>query len=241
MKNERIEGSRLSIQTHSDEIRDLLSEKLKMATNGTSKDFPHLKTGTTTVGLKVKDGVCLATDNRATMGYLIADKHAKKLHKITDYMYLTIAGGVADAQYLIGLLRAEIEIYTLKNGFMKITQAAKLLQNILYNNKGEYEVGLILGGYTELDGPKIYDIEGYGSMLDENYTSSGSGSLYAYGVLETEWREDLSVEEGMKICMRAVRSAIIRDVFSGNGIDIVAISKSGVVEKSYSISDPEVL
>ena len=239
MKNDRIKDLRTTIQSHPDEIRDILSEKIQMATHGTSVEIPHLKTGTTTVGLKVKDGVCMATDNRATMGYLIADKHAQKLHKITDYMYMTIAGGVADAQYLIELLRAEMKIYTLRNGFIKISQAAKLLQNILYKNKGEYEVGLILGGYTDLDGPKIYDIEGYGSMLEENFTASGSGSPYAYGVLETEWRENLTIEEGMKLCMRAVRSAIIRDVFSGNGIDIVGISKSGVVEKSYSISDPE--
>jgi len=242
MKSDQIHGTRITIEQREDRVRDLLSDKINAVDLKKHNKGSYLKTGTTTVGIRIKDGVCLATDNRATMGNFIADKHAQKLHKITDYMYMTIAGGVADAQYLIDLLRAEVKLYTMKNGFMKISQAAKLLQNILFNKKGEYGVGLILGGYSELDGAKLFDVEGYGSILeDEKFVSTGSGSLYAYGVLETDWKEDLTVEEGINLCMRSIRSSIIRDLFSGNGIDIVAITKDGVVEKSYTISDPEVL
>jgi proteasome beta subunit len=201
-----------------------------------------LKTGTTTVGIKIKDGVVLATDNRATMGLFIASKTAKKVHKIQDYMYLTIAGGVADAQYLVDLLRAETNLYNLQND-KKITvaQTAKLLQNILYGNKGYFEVGHILGGYIPSEGPKIYDIEGYGSVLEEDYVSIGSGSLFAIGVLETEWKPDLSLDEGMDLCIKSVRSAIIRDIGSGNGIDVVALYKNKVVTKSYKVSDKDII
>ncbi len=91
--------------------------------------MPVKKTGTTTVALKIKDGVILAADNRATMGMLIANKNAKKVHQIQPYVYMTIAGGVADALYLIDLLRAETEIYNLKNeAKMGVEQAAHLLQ-----------------------------------------------------------------------------------------------------------------
>jgi len=201
-----------------------------------------LKTGTTTVGCKIKDGVVLATDNRATMGLFIASKTAKKVHKIQDYMYLTIAGGVADAQYLVDLLRAETNIYNLQNNKqITVAQTAKLLQNILYNNKGYFQVGHILGGYTPSEGPKIFDVEGYGSVLEEDYVSIGSGSLFAIGVLETEWKPDLTLDEGMELCTKSVRSAIIRDIGSGNGVDIVAIHKNKVIEKSYKVSDKDLI
>ncbi len=205
--------------------------------------LPILKTGTTTVACKIKDGVIMATDNRATMGYFVANKNAKKLHKIQDYLYMTIAGGVADAIYLIELLKAETEIYNLKNDKpIGIGQSARLLQNILYNKKGFYQVGHLLGGVTDSEGPKVYNLGGYGSLMDNDYASVGSGSVFALGILETEWKEDLTLEEGLKVCTRAVRSAIIRDMASGNGIDLVAIQKGKEpVEKRYEISDQDLI
>src|SRR6056297_3489800 len=159
-------------------------------------ELPQKKTGTTTVALKIKDGLVMATDNRATMGMLIANKNAKKLHQIQPYIYMTIAGGVADALYLIDLLKAETEIYNLENKTkMGVEQAAKLLQNILYNKKGWYQVGHLIGGYTEEEGPKLFNLGGYGSMLSEDYASVGSGSRFALGVLETEWKENLDEKE----------------------------------------------
>jgi proteasome beta subunit len=119
---------------------------------------------------------------------------------------------------------------------------AKLLQNILYNNKGYFEVGHILGGYTESEGPQLFDIEGYGSVLPEDYVSVGSGSLFAIGILETEWKPDLTLEQGMNLCVKAVRSALCRDIATGNGIDVVGIGKGKPpIEKSYKVSDPDLI
>jgi len=71
-------------------------------------------TGTTTVGITCKDVVILGTDKRATMAYFIASKTAEKLHKIQEHLFCTIAGSVADAQYLVEVLRAETYIYQLE-------------------------------------------------------------------------------------------------------------------------------
>lgn len=205
--------------------------------------LPQMKTGTTTVALKIKDGVVFATDNRATMGMFVANKNAKKLHKVQPYIFITIAGGVADAIYLIDLLKAETEIYNNRNDTkIGIAQTAKLLQNILYGKKGWYQVGHLLGGWTEKEGPQIFNIGGYGSLLEEDYVSVGSGSNFAVGVMETEWKEDLTAEEGMTLALRAVRSAITRDIASGNGIDIACIQKGKeTIEKSYKISDKDLI
>ena len=197
-------------------------------------DLTKMKTGTTTVALKIKDGVILATDNRATMGFFVANKNSKKLHRIQDNIYITIAGSVADAQYLIELLRAETEIYILRNSkAIGVGATAKLLQNILYGKKGFYQVGHILAGFTEREGGKVFDLGGYGSILEEDYVSLGSGSSFAMGILETEWKEALTKEEGLNLAVKAVRSAIIRDIASGNGIDVVVISKGNDPEEQH--------
>ena len=124
------------------------------------------KTGTTTVGLICKDAVILGTDKRATMSYFVASKTSEKLHKIQEHLYMTIAGTVADAQYLIDVLRAETTLYHLKEEkTIKVKSAGKILSNILYRNKMyPYQVGLLLGGVTKEEGPVLLDIGAYGSI-----------------------------------------------------------------------------
>jgi len=193
------------------------------------------KTGTTTVGLVVKDAVILGTDKRASMGYFVASKTAEKLHMIQEHLYMTIAGGVADAQYLIDVLRAETSLYQLKKEKpIYIKSAGKLLSNILYQNKMyPYQVGLILGGVTEEEGPTLLNIGAYGSILPEKFCAVGSGQNFSYGVLEAKYKDNLTVKEGKQILIKAISSSIIRDMASGNGIDIVIVKKEGEAKRDF--------
>ncbi|MEJ2252276.1 MAG: proteasome subunit beta [Candidatus Lokiarchaeota archaeon] len=157
-----------------------------------------MKTGTTTVALTCKDAVVMGTDKRASMAYFVSSKTAKKLHKIQDHLWMTIAGSVADAQYLVEVLRAETSIYQLEmEKKIRVKSAAQMLANILYKNKmNPYQVGLILGGVTESEGPVVIDIGAYGSLLPEKFVAVGSGQNFSYGVLEAKYKEDLTVNEG---------------------------------------------
>ena len=193
------------------------------------------KTGTTTVGLICKDAVILGTDKRATMSYFVASKTSEKLHKIQEHIYMTIAGTVADAQYLIDVLRAETTLYQLKREtYIKVKSAAKMLSNILYRNKMfPYQVGLILGGVTEEEGPVLLDIGAYGSILPDKFVAVGSGQNFSYGVLEAKYKDDITIEEGKEIIIKAISSSIIRDMASGNGIDIAIIKKDEPAERIF--------
>lgn len=193
------------------------------------------KTGTTTVGLTCKDAVILGTDKRATMAYFIASKTAEKLHMIQPHLGMTIAGSVADAQYLIDILKAETSLYQLnKEQPIPIKSAGKMLSNILYRHKMfPFEVGHILGGVTKEEGPVILDIGAYGSILPEKYCAVGSGQNFSYGVLEAKYKDNLSVEEGKEIIKKAITSSIIRDMASGNGIDIAVIYADKPSEREF--------
>ncbi len=206
-----------------------------IASNSQNFKTQTFKTGTTTVGLVVKDAVILGTDKRASMGYFVASKTAEKLHMIQDHLYMTIAGGVADAQYLIDVMRAETSLYQLKREkSIKVKSAGKLLANILYQNKMyPFQVGLILGGVTEEEGPTLLDIGAYGSILPEKFCAVGSGQNFSYGVLEAKYKDDLTIKEGKQILIKAISSSIIRDMASGNGIDIAIIKKEGEAKRDF--------
>jgi len=201
----------------------------------TQRNSQTLKTGTTTVGLVCKDAVILGTDRRATMSYFVASKTAEKLHKIQEHLYMTIAGGVADAMYLVDVLRAETTLYQLKEeALIKVKSAGKMLSNILYQNKMyPFQVGLILGGVTEVEGPTLLNLGAYGSILPEKFCAVGSGQNFSYGVLEAKYKDGLSITAAKEIIIKAVTSSIIRDMASGNGIDIAIIKKDGPAERDF--------
>jgi len=215
---------------------EFLGNSISNISKSQKSNVQTLKTGTTTVGLTVKDAVILGTDKRATMAYFVASKISEKLYEIQEHLWMTTAGGVADAQYLVDILRAESTIYQLghDNKPMLVKSAGKMLSNILYQNKMfPFEVGLILGGVTEEEGPTILDISAYGSILPEKYCAVGSGQNFSYGVLEAKYKDNLTVEEGKEIIKKAITASIIRDMASGNGIDIAVIKASGPAEREF--------
>ncbi|MFC1690896.1 proteasome subunit beta [Nanoarchaeota archaeon] len=203
-----------------------------------------LKTGTTTVGIVCKDGVILAADKRATAGNMIVDKKAQKIHEITDAMALTTAGTVSDIQLLVKLIRAEISLKKFRTGRKPtVKESANLLAGMVYQNirKMTWIPGVshfILGG-KDISGFYIYDLFPDGSLtLCDKFISSGSGSVFAYGVLETLYSSELSVEDGVKLAVKAVSAALQRDSASGNGIDVVVIDGKGmrrVIEKELEL------
>ncbi len=211
------------------------------------KDEYFVKTGTTTVGLLCKDGLVLGADRRATAGYLIADKKADKIHKINDNLVITIAGSVSDAQLLVKIIRSELKLLELQMGrAVNLKESANLLATIVYYNirrmsMVESITHFIVGGKDD-SGFSLFDLYPDGSLTkisDPAFVSSGSGSVMAYGVLETLFNKDMSVKEGVELATKALKAAMERDIATGNGIQIVTITSNGietVLDKKIEIS-----
>ncbi|MEW5955719.1 MAG: archaeal proteasome endopeptidase complex subunit beta [Candidatus Micrarchaeota archaeon] len=185
---------------------------------------PKPSKGTTTVGVVFKDGVVLAADKRATVGNIIQSKTVDKILPVGDKMVMAIAGAVGDAQSLARIIRAEIELYKYSKGeSITVQSAATLLANILQGSKYfPYYVGLILGGYDS--GPRLFDFDPFGGLLEHKYVSTGSGSVVAYGVLDEYYQEGMSKDEAVQLAAKAVHAAIKRDIYTGEGIDVVCVT-----------------
>jgi proteasome beta subunit len=186
-----------------------------------------LKTGTTTIGLKLKDGVILATDQRATMGNLIANSDVRKVYPLSDNIGMTIAGSVGDAQLMVRYMTAEIALYSMKKGTqISVRSAATLVSNVI--RQGFY-LGLIVGGYDP-SGGHVYSIDGAGGYLEDKYMSVGSGSVFALGSLEGSFKDGMTKDEGMDVAITALNSSRRRDTFSGDGFMMAYIDKDGYQE-----------
>jgi len=179
--------------------------------------------GTTTVGITCTDGVVFASERRASMGNLVAHKVAEKIFKIDDHIATTIAGSVADAQGLMKIISAEVSLYKMRNGEdISIESASALAANILHSSP--LYVQTLLGGVDD-EGASIYSLDPAGGMIKDSFISTGSGSTFSYGVLEDRIKEGIIVEEGVDVAIRAIRAAMERDAYSGNGILVATVTK----------------
>ncbi len=195
--------------------------------------------GTTTVGVVCKDGVVLATEKRATMGHFIASRKAKKIYRISDRIAMTTAGSVGDAQFLVRLIRVEMNLYEVqKEKKPNVKAVATIVSNLLNSTRYfPYLVQLLVGGVDE-EGGSIYSIDPIGGAIQESdIVATGSGSPMAYGLLEDSYSPDMSVDEAVELAVRAVYSATKRDSASGDGMDVVKITQEGYFEISKDVVD----
>ena len=189
-----------------------------------------VKTGTTTIGIIYKDGVIVATESQATAGTFVASTRAQKLFKVNNMSAATMSGSVADCQYVINNIQALSNIREIETGKTpSIKYIANLVRNIVYSGRGYYLALMIIGGFSEEDKMgMLYGIDFIGTLFEEErFLSYGSGSPYALGVIEAEWKPNLPEKQAVDLVSRALTSAVTRDSGSGYKFQIVKITKDG--------------
>jgi proteasome beta subunit len=191
----------------------------------------QLATGTTTLALRAKDAIIVATESQATAGYLVATKNAQKLFQITDHVAATISGGVADCQYIVEQAKALGRLKQVETGKeASLKYITNVIRNLLFQGRSFFLSMMLVAGYdVQEDALKIFGVDLIGSLFEEeDYMSFGSGSTFALGVLEAGFKKDMSAEEGIDLARRAVTAAKNRDIASGSKIQLAVITKDGL-------------
>ncbi|MFH1473517.1 MAG: proteasome subunit beta [Candidatus Aenigmatarchaeota archaeon] len=192
-----------------------------------------VKKGTTTIGLITKDSVVIAAEQKSTMGYMVDSKLAQKIYKLDDHIGLTIAGGVGDAQSMVRLLKAQFNLFKLERGPITVKAAANLLSNIMHGSKYyPYINQFILAGFDKE--PNVYSFDPFGGYdHNDKYYSTGSGSPFAYGVLEAGFKENMTTADAIALVINAIKAAKERDIASGGKrIEVAVIDKNGFKQLS---------
>ena len=185
--------------------------------------------GATTVGLTCDAGVILASEKRVAYGYRIVSKRGQKVYKIADYLGAACAGLVADMQIFIRQISALTSLFELDNNRrMTVQSVAKTMSNLLFRRRFfPYMTQTIMGGIDQL-GPSLYTLDPLGSVIRDDYATVGSGAEIAIGVLEEFYKDNMTLDEGKTLIIRAMKAAVARDAGSGNGIDLLLITEDGI-------------
>jgi proteasome beta subunit len=189
--------------------------------------------GATTIGIVCSDGVVLASEKRVSYGYFVMSRVGKKVFKITDRIGAACAGLVSDMQILVREVEAYANLFRLDaNRLMAVRSAAKVMSNVLFAQRlFPLITQTIVGGMDE-EGASLYVLDVLGSVIPDKYAAVGSGAEIALGVLEQGYEDGMTVKEARELVARAIKSAVSRDVMSGDGVDFLIVTKEGIEEES---------
>ncbi len=195
-----------------------------------------LKTGTSIVGIVCKDGVVMAADRQVTAGNIVMNKREQKVFPINNYLIVAGCGLAGDIQRVPKILTAELKLKALRSKTRpSVKQAASLLANMSYSGIRQpsmipQQAGFLIGGFNEDGTAELYTIEPAGGVIKvEDYDANfGSGMPYMLGLLERQYKKGMSVEDGIKLVMEAIKASTQRDTASGFGIDVYSITKDGI-------------
>lgn len=195
-----------------------------------------LKTGTSLVGIVCKDGVVMAGDRKATAGTIVMDKASQKVIQLNDYIVMSWTGMVSDSQLMKKLIRAELRLKQLRDKKCpSVKETANLIAMIVYRNIRQpsmvpFIAGTMIAGFNEDETTELFSIEPAGSVMkvedfDANFSS---GMPYILGLLERQYKKDITIEEGVKLAIEAIKASSERDIGSGFGVDVFTITKDGI-------------
>ena len=191
--------------------------------------------GATVVGISYDDGVVLAAEKRVSFGNFVVNKNIKKTFPVTNQVGAACAGMVADMQVLVRQVEALAKIRKLETRRnVPPNSIAKLMSVIMFERRYfPLLTQVIVGGINEK--PEIYTLDPLGSVLPDEYAAVGTGAEMALGIMDAEFNPQMSEEKAKELAVRAIRSAIQRDAASGDGIDILYLTRTGAREETIPI------
>jgi len=204
-----------------------------------------LSTGTSLVGIVCKGGIVMAGDRKTTAGSIVMNKDKIKVDAINDYLIISGTGVASDIDLAKKLIKAQLKLKELKDKKRpSVKEAANMVAMMAYKNIRQpsmipFTAGLMVGGLNEDNEAELYSIEPAGSVMkvtdyDANFSS---GMPYILGLLERQWKKNLTIEEGIKLAIESIKSSSARDVASGFGIDVFTITKEGIKHVSKQSAD----
>jgi proteasome beta subunit len=192
--------------------------------------------GATTVGLICEGGVVLASEKRVTWGNMITSRGGMKVFKLNDRIGLAFAGLMSDMQALTREASAYANLYELENNRpISVKAMGKMVSNMLFQRRMfPLLMETLIGGIDE-DGPSLFSMDPAGSLIPDPFITAGTGAPIAMGVIEAEYKEGMTVEEGAELTLKSIKAAVARDIASGDGVDMLLITKNGVETRSISL------
>lgn len=200
-----------------------------------------VKRGTTSIGIKSKEGIVLAVDKKIK-SRLIEPSSVEKIFKIDEHIATASSGLVADARRLVDIAREQAQVNRLNyHEPISVTGLAKYIGDLeqMYTQSGgirPFGISLIIGGVSDGE-PKLYETDPSGALVEYKATAIGLGRDKAFDLFEEKYEEDISLEDAIDLAIEGLYLATDGKVID-DSVEISVVDKD--TEKYRKLNDDEI-
>eukprot|EP01121_Diplochlamys_sp_Union-15-3_P001745 TRINITY_DN1151_c0_g1_i1.p1 TRINITY_DN1151_c0_g1~~TRINITY_DN1151_c0_g1_i1.p1 ORF type:complete len:252 (+),score=35.87 TRINITY_DN1151_c0_g1_i1:54-758(+) len=164
----------------------------------------------TCVGILTKHGIVLGAEKKVTSKLLEATATPEKMYKIDQHIAVAVAGITSDANILVNYNRLSAQRYLY--AYQNPTPVEDLVRSLCDLKQGYTQMGglrpfgvsFLFAGWDELYGFQLYQSDPSGNYGGYKATAIGQGHQRAQGILKTDWKEDLSLEDASKLALKVL-------------------------------------
>ncbi|NOZ82232.1 MAG: archaeal proteasome endopeptidase complex subunit alpha [Euryarchaeota archaeon] len=198
-----------------------------------------VKRGTTSLGIRYRDGVLLAVDKRIT-SRLVEARSIEKIFQIDENIGAATSGLVADARVLVDRARVECQVHRITyNEPIDLEVLAKRICDFkqLYTQHGgvrPFGIALLIAGVN--DTPRLFETDPSGALIEYRATAIGAGRNTAMEIFEKEHRDDMSLDEAIDLAMK-VMNEVTEGRMSEESIDMAVVELSTMKFRKFTTDE----
>ena len=171
-----------------------------------------VKQGTSALGMVCKDGVLLLADKRINEK-LIIHSSVEKIFQIDEHIGATASGILSDGRILIE--RAQLMAQQHRITFDEPVDVISLVKDIcdlkqFYTQVGgarPFGISLLFAGISA-GKPELYMTDPTGIFFAYKATAMGEGETELKDMLEKQYKDNITIEEGLKLAIRALKKVL---------------------------------
>lgn len=193
-----------------------------------------VKNGTTSLGIKIKDGVLLGSVRIHTP--LAVTESYKKIYEIDDSIAAVSSGSLADARDLVGVARVRAQVNMITYGEpISVSSLTKYISDrkhlvTQYAGVRPYGVGLLIGG-VDKTGPNLFETEPSGTMIEWNAQVIGRGAEKTRRILVNGYKDNMDEKSGIQLLLKALKAG--EKNISTKNVEAVVVKKSGIERVTF--------
>jgi len=193
--------------------------------------------GSTAIGMQCKDGVLLVADKRVGE-VLIVPESVEKIFKIDDHIATAASGILSDARVLVE--RAQVKsqqhkvTYDTPIDTLTVVKDICALKQICTQSGGlrPFGVALLVIG-VDTQGARLYETDPTGIYFQFKATAIGEGESKVKEILEKDYRETISIEDGAKLSIKALKK-VSNTELSTDKIEVAYITNADKKFETFS-------
>ncbi len=183
-----------------------------------------VKRGTTTVGLKFKDGAVLIVDKRIA-SRLMEPRSIEKIFQIDEHIGCATSGLVADARVLVDHARVTAQISKITyderiSVEMLVKKICDYKQNYTqYGGVRPFGTALLIAGVDD-QGVHLFETDPSGALVSYKAGSIGAGRNVVMEVFEEQYQEGMEMEDAIVLGLKALKKATEEEKLNPKSVEI---------------------